>query len=120
MNLIDREFADGTFELAIEGEVDLATAPELRACLLRSIEVEARRATWIDFARCTFIDSVALRVIVEVAHLLDERLQQLHIINLAGQPRQLFELTGVDRAMGIEPDLATEAGRELALEGEVD
>ena len=111
MELIERRRADGTLVIAVIGEVDLATAPELRGSLLWSIEVERESATLIDFASCTFIDAVALAVIIEAADVLDKRIQKLHIINLGGQPRQLFELTGVDRAVGIEPDLFAAAGR---------
>ena len=106
MDLIDQHLGDGTIEVAVEGELDLATAPQLRDWLLRSIELEKRSVTQIDFARCTFIDSTILGAIVEAAHLLEDKLQTLRITNLGGQPKQLIELTGVDCVVGLELEMA--------------
>jgi anti-sigma B factor antagonist len=102
MELNWRQTDDGAVVIAVDGELDLLTAPELRELLLRAIQGDARTVTTIDLAKCTFVDSTVIGVIVEAGHLLDERLQQLRITNLRDQPKQVFDLTLVDRAPFIE------------------
>jgi anti-anti-sigma factor len=113
MDLIEQQASDGTIEVAIEGELDLSTAPKLREWLLRSIEIEKRRVTQLDFDRCTFVDSAAIGVLVEAAGRLDEQVQTLRIINLRDQPERIFELTGIGPVAGLErigPGRAAMAG----------
>jgi anti-sigma B factor antagonist len=104
MELSQRETGDGGTFIAIDGELDAATAPRLRELLVQAVEANGRHETTIDLAECTFIDSTGLGVIIEVGHLLDKRLQKLRIVNLREQPRQLFELTLVAEAPFIQVD----------------
>ena len=48
------------------GEVDLATAPRLRACLDDAVSSGAQTVS-VDMSRLDFIDSVGLTVLIEVA-----------------------------------------------------
>jgi anti-sigma B factor antagonist len=52
-----------TVALAVEGELDLATAPRLKAAL-DEIPPDEQRALVIDLSGVTFIDSTALRLLV--------------------------------------------------------
>jgi anti-anti-sigma factor len=102
MELNWRQTEDGAVVIAVDGELDLLTAPELRELLARAIERDERTLTTIDFAGCTFLDSTAIGVIVEAGQLLDKDVQQLRVANLRDQPKQVFDLTLVDRAPFIE------------------
>ena len=101
MELTERHTAHETF-ISIDGELDAATAPRLRALLVNAVEARDRKVTTIDLAGCTFIDSTGLGVIIEAGHLLDEQLEALRIVNLRDQPKQLFELTLVAQAPFIQ------------------
>jgi anti-sigma B factor antagonist len=101
VELTERQKDGGTF-ITIDGELDAATAPRLRELLVNAVEEDGRRVTTIDLAECTFIDSIGLGVIMEVGHLLDQRLEKLRIVNLRDQPKQLFELTLVAEAPFIQ------------------
>jgi anti-sigma B factor antagonist len=59
---IDREEMDGVHVLSVRGELDLATAPELREILDEGLEVEA--PVLINLTDCEFIDSTGIAVIV--------------------------------------------------------
>lgn len=94
--MIQRQREDGGIEIAIDGELDLSTAPELRDALLEAIDHE--QAIWLDLASCSFIDSTGLRVIVEGARRLAQGYEKLGISGLHDQPKQMFELTMINRS----------------------
>jgi anti-anti-sigma factor len=102
MDLNWRQTEDGGVVIAVDGELDLSNATELREILTRAIERDGRRLTTIDFDKCTFVDSTAIGVVVEAGHLLDRSEQELRVANLRDQPKHVFELTLVDRAPFIE------------------
>jgi anti-anti-sigma factor len=53
--------------VSVIGEVDLATAPQLRDCL-EAVLASRPAAVTVDMARLDFIDSVGLTVLIEAAH----------------------------------------------------
>jgi len=93
---------DGAIVISIEGELDLSNASELRDAMFQAFETSADNGVWLDFARCTFIDSTGLRVIIEGARRAGEGAGKLGVLNLNEQPQRLFELTSVDRSELIE------------------
>jgi anti-sigma B factor antagonist len=86
----------------LRGELDHATAPELRAPLDEAIE-EGARSFLIDLSDCSFIDSTGLSVIVHArSRVLDEdRNGRFEICCPDVQIRRLLEITGIDRAFGV-------------------
>jgi stage II sporulation protein AA (anti-sigma F factor antagonist) len=93
---------DGIRAFTLAGELDHATAPELRGPLDSAIE-EGIKCVLIDLSDCTFIDSTGLSVIVHAHSALngDDRSGQLEICCPDPQVRRLLEITGVDRALGL-------------------
>jgi anti-sigma B factor antagonist len=104
VDLTEYRISEGGTRISIDGELDAASAPQFREVLVKAAEADGRRITTIDLAGCTFIDSTGLGVIMEVGHLLDERLEKLRIVNLRDQPKYLFELTLVGEAAFIQLD----------------
>jgi anti-sigma B factor antagonist len=85
----------------LNGELDHATAPELREPLDAAID-RGVRAVLIDLSDCSFIDSTGLSVLVHArSRLLDDGDGQLEICCPDPQVRRLLEITGVDRAFGV-------------------
>jgi anti-sigma B factor antagonist len=101
VELTERRREDGAIEISIEGELDLSNASQLRDAIFRAFDSEGD-GLWVDFERCTFIDSTGLRVIVEGARRAGEDSRRLGILNLNEQPLRLFELTSVDRSELLE------------------
>ncbi len=93
----------GVGAFAISGELDQATASELRDPLQEAIN-GGTNAVMIDMTNCGFVDSTGLGVIVEAWKVLRNRNG-----NKAGfsiccpepEVRRLLELTGLDQAIAI-------------------
>ncbi len=89
----------------LRGELDHATAPELRRPLEAALE-GGTRSLLIDLSDCSFIDSTGLSVIVHAhSRLVDGDANggdgQLEICCPDAQVRRLLEITGIDRALGL-------------------
>ena len=50
MELTERQTSDGGTFIAIDGELDAASAPRFRELLVRAVETDGRRVTTIDLA----------------------------------------------------------------------
>jgi anti-anti-sigma factor len=75
--------------LALEGELDIASAPELR----RWIDEFAGDALVIDFKRTTFIDSAVLKELLRARAELSERGVRLVLAAVPAPVRRLMDLT---------------------------
>ncbi len=101
---VDMESLDGGVRVfAISGELDQATASELREPLQEAINDETR-AVVIDMTQCGFIDSTGLGIIVEAWKQLQERNGDsagFAICCPEPEVRRLLEVTGLDQAIAI-------------------
>lgn len=113
-----RDLEPGTTVVAVAGELDLASAPNLKWTLNDSIAKGARRLV-LDMSPVTFIDSTALGVLVGV----QRNLRVGGRLALAGADRDpdvlnIFELTGLDSTFDmfstIDEALAWVRGSEAA------
>ena len=93
---MQRQRDDGGVEIAVDGELDLSTAAQLRDALFAAID--GQRSVWLDLSTCSFIDSTGLRVIIEGARMLAQDYERLGISGLRDQPKQMFELTMISRS----------------------
>ena len=80
--------------VAVEGELDLASAPTLKWSLTDVLDGGARRVV-VDLSMVTFIDSTALGVLVAVQRHLDPGVR-IAIAGATGDVLNIFELTGLD------------------------
>jgi anti-sigma B factor antagonist len=100
---VEIEELDGDVQaFNLRGELDHATAPELREPLEAAID-QGGRAFLIDLSDCSFIDSTGLSVLVHArSRVLDEREERrLEICCPDSQIRRLLEITGIDRVFGV-------------------
>jgi len=86
--------------VAASGEVDLATAPRLRAAIDEAIEGGSGRVV-IDLAEVTFMDSTGLVALVGALRRLTAAGRELHVTCPAGPVRRLFELTRLERTLRV-------------------
>src|SRR5215218_2623451 len=96
---VDIEQLDGNIKaFKLRGELDHATAPELRNPLEEAID-QGGRAFLIDLSDCSFIDSTGLSVIVNARSrvLDDSQGGRFEICCADSQIRRLLEITGIDR-----------------------
>lgn len=89
-----RELDDRTCVLAVEGELDLASAPKLKWALTDIFDAGGRRVV-LDLSRVSFIDSTALGVLVGVRKNLGPD-ARMAIACMQPEVLNIFELTGLD------------------------
>jgi anti-sigma B factor antagonist len=114
---------NGVASIALFGELDLATIPELEGHLA-PFESNGVSAIMLDLRELTFIDSVALQSLVRARKRAETNGQRLILVGARPTARRLLELTGTEyllddrqavgalnRSVGSE---AREAGLSLA------
>jgi anti-anti-sigma factor len=95
-----------TARLIVAGEIDLSTADRFREAL--RAELDSARRVLIDLARCTFIDSVGLSVLVEASgRRFIANAPAIGIVSPSEPVRRLIELTQLE---SLIPVLDSEAG----------
>jgi anti-sigma B factor antagonist len=101
---------DDRHVVAVAGEIDLFTAPELKSSLAEAIESGHTRIV-VDLAETTFLDSTALGVLIGAVKRLRSRDGVLTIVNTDPNIAKTFEITGLDQIFAIRPtrDEAVEA-----------
>ncbi len=98
-----RELDAATTVVAVEGELDLASAPSLKWSLTDLLDSGARRVV-LDLSGVTFIDSTALGVLVGVHRTLADE-GRLAIAGAHTEVQNIFELTGLDASFEMFPAL---------------
>lgn len=92
---------DGSLQtLLVHGELDQATAPELRTALAETM-ADARCAVLVDLSGCEFIDSTGLSLLVEAKRRLTGDQRRFGVCCPDADVRRLLELTGIDQAVGL-------------------
>src|ERR687885_1868628 len=90
--------------VAVRGEIDLFTAPELKQKLTDAIEAGKTRLV-VDLTETSFLDSTALGVLIGAVKRLRSRDGVLTIVNTDPNIAKTFEITGLDQIFTIRPAL---------------
>ena len=89
--------------LRIEGEIDVATAPQLRVALADLVDGGARRII-LDLEAVRFVDSSGLGVLVGVTRKLhDTNGGRITVEAVQDGVRKIFEITGLGPMFGLAP-----------------
>ena len=91
--------ADGVL-LSVAGELDIATAPQLRARLNRAIESGARGLV-IDLCEVGFMDSVAMAAIIHARTQLPQGGALAIVLDSDSYTRLVFEIAGLPRCLDL-------------------
>ncbi len=103
-----RELGERTTLLAVEGELDLSTAPRLKWEMIDLLGT-VPRALVLDLSLTTFMDSTALGVLVGVRRGM-ELGQRLAIVCPRTDILKIFEFAGLDEMFSIFPTLEEALG----------
>lgn len=101
------EREDGVFVIAVEGELDMNTAPELERALEPPL-ADGKAPLLLDLARCEFIDSTGIALIVRTWQRRNGD-DDLAICAVNDQVERVLDITGIEEA------IPTHANREQAL-----
>lgn len=97
------EPGDGIAVVALTGEVDLYTAPDLKQELVRLVDGGARQVV-VDLTDTSFIDSTTLGVLISGVKRLRPDGGRLELVVTDRNIAKVFEITGLDRVFSIHPD----------------
>ncbi len=106
--IIRTKLDERTSVIAVDGDLDLSTAPQLKWMLLDALE-EGHSQLVLDLSRTGFMDSTALGVLVGVNRSLATG--SLAIVCPRAEVLKIFELSGVDGAFAISPTLSDALAR---------
>jgi anti-sigma B factor antagonist len=108
-SLTQEPIDDERHVVAVAGEIDLFTAPELKSALGEAVDAGRSRIV-VDLTETTFLDSTALGVLIGAVKRLRSRDGALTIANTDPNIAKTFEITGLDQIFTIRPT------REEAIE----
>jgi anti-sigma B factor antagonist len=87
-----------SWRLALRGELDANSAPELQTQLDELIDHHAQIVI-VDLADVTFLDSSGLRTLVHGARALEDQGGRLLVENASAAAKRILELTGLLEAL---------------------
>ncbi len=86
--------------LAVSGEVDLATAPNLRQRVVQAIDDGARQVV-VDLSDVGFMDSTGLGVLIGGLKRLRQRDGNLVVVSPSEPVAKILEVTGLMDVLGV-------------------
>ena len=98
----ERPARAGVVLLALYGQLDLHVAPELSGRLTAAIE-EGATYLVLDLSRVTFMDSMALGVLLGALKRLRPREGELRLVVPSSDLRRIFEITLLDQVFTLVP-----------------
>ena len=100
--VINQRQEDGKHIIEAIGEVDLATAPQLREAILAMLTGAEKLPLVVDLCQIDFIDSAGLALLVEARKKLAPEGLTLNILLTAGrQPERVLKLGRFDTIMNL-------------------
>jgi anti-sigma B factor antagonist len=90
--------------IAVHGQADLHTAPELRNAITAALD-DGARGLIIDLSEATFIDSMTLGVLLGAVKRLRPTGGKVGIVCVDPHIRRIFEITLLDRVFSLHTDL---------------
>lgn len=92
------DVAAGRPVVRVDGDVDLATSPELAGTLWRLI-ADGHELIEVDLERATFMSCRGIAVMVAAIQLASPRGQEVRIVQPSAVTRRVFRLGGVARLL---------------------
>ena len=93
---------DDILVVEVAGEIDLFTAPELKAAITEGLDDGSEKVV-IDLTRTTFLDSTALGVLIGTVKRLRDNDGSMTIVNSDRNIAKTLEITGLDQILKIYP-----------------
>jgi len=99
--VVDRTARPDGVCVAVAGEVDTYTAPQMLAALLAALETDPRLT--VDLSAVTFMDSQGLSALLRTRQETERRGGSLRLEGVPPRVLKLLELTGMDAVFTIDP-----------------
>ncbi|HVH21204.1 MAG TPA: STAS domain-containing protein [Pseudonocardia sp.] len=99
----------GVAVLAVRGEIDALTTPQLETGIDELLADPAERVV-LDLTQVTFLASSGLAVLIRAAQLAGERAQRLRLVVATRAVRRPLQVTGSDQLFDLFDDLGAAIG----------
>lgn len=96
--------SDGLLVAALDGELDLDSADEVRDSLAAAAKGTGCRYLHVDVSRLTFIDSYALGALVSARNSAAAAGVTLTLVDPSQPVRKAIQVTGLADVFGLPPD----------------
>ncbi|AQL55738.1 anti-sigma factor antagonist [Abyssicoccus albus] len=101
MNLnIEKSEYDKYYDVKLNGELDVYTAPELRS-VLEPLREKGDKDIHIDLEELSYMDSTGLGIFVGTIKELNKNEKNLYVLNASERIFKLFEITGLNGLMYV-------------------
>jgi anti-sigma B factor antagonist len=100
LSIISSELPGGWQCLAVEGEIDLATVPELEQAIDAVFNANSQPLA-VDLRNTSFMDSTGLKALVMASRRFDEKDRAFAIAVSGGPVSRLIDLSGVDGSIRV-------------------
>jgi anti-sigma B factor antagonist len=110
---VKRSRSDGYELLAVEGEIDIATASRMIAALNEAL-AEIETPLVVDLSRVVFMDSTGLALLINARHRVLRRGQGFAIVCPSGPIARVFEIADMVERLRVCPD--RESARRAATQ----
>ncbi|EKU47127.1 anti-sigma factor antagonist [Staphylococcus massiliensis] len=101
MNLnIDTNKFEDHYEIFVEGELDVYTAPQLEEVLV-PMRQEGDRDIHVNLEKVSYMDSTGLGLFVGTLKALNKNDKELYILGVSDRIKRLFEITGLSDLMHV-------------------
>ncbi len=94
----------GKIVIALNGDIDLENAGEIRKALLTNLK--QKKDLLVDLSAVTYIDSSAIASLVEGLQVARKQKNELSLISVSARALRVLELARLDKVFAIYPDVA--------------
>jgi anti-sigma B factor antagonist len=94
----------GKIVIALEGDIDLENAGEVRKALLANLK--QKKDLLIDLSAVTYIDSSGIASLVEGLQVARKQKNELSLVSVSVRARRVLELARLDKVFAIHADVA--------------
>jgi len=94
----------GKIVIALEGDIDLENAGEVRKALLNSLK--QKKDLLIDLSAVSYIDSSGIASLVEGLQVARKQKNELSLVSVSARALRVLELARLDKVFAIHADVA--------------
>lgn len=94
----------GKIVIALEGDIDLENAGEVRKALLNSLK--QKKDLLIDLSAVSYIDSSGIASLVEGLQVARKQKNELSLVSVSARALRVLELARLDKVFSIHADVA--------------
>ncbi|WP_303976749.1 STAS domain-containing protein [Dongia mobilis] len=105
MSVANIKEEQGRIVIALEGDIDLENAGEVRKALLANLK--QKKDLLIDLSAVSYIDSSGIASLVEGLQVARKQKNELSLVSVSPRALRVLELARLDKVFAIHADVAT-------------